>query len=97
MAKQQIVRSLAEKVEKLVAENDRLERSRVQLTEELVKARLDNRQLRERLDAAQKRVAMLELGEGLGGTKDSASRKRARAQVNRLMREIDKCLELMNN
>lgn len=98
MAKQQIVTSLSEKVARVIAENTRLEKQQAAMEADLVRLRSENRALREKLNAAEKQVALHTLGEGLaaGGTADSASRKRARAQVNRLMREIDRCIALMN-
>lgn len=97
MAKQQIVGALAEKVARLIAENERLERQQLSLEADVVKLRSENRTLREKLNATEKQVALHSLGEGLaGGATNSDSRKRARAQVNRLMREIDRCIALMN-
>ena len=97
MAKQQIVSALAEKISRLIAENERLERQQESLEADVAKFRGENRALREKLNATEKQVALQSLSEGLaGGAADSASRKRARAQVNRLMREIDRCIALMN-
>ena len=97
MAKQQIVSALAEKISRLIAENERLERQQESLEADVVKLRGENRALREKLSATEKQMAIQSLGEGLaGGTADSASRKRARTQVNRLMREIDRCIAMMN-
>ncbi|MBO7299884.1 MAG: hypothetical protein J6U53_00560 [Tidjanibacter sp.] len=97
MAKQQIVTSLSEKVSRVIAENSRLEQQQASLEEDLKRLRSENRSLREKLDAMERKVALQSLGEGFsGGANDSAARKRARAQVNRLMREIDRCIALMN-
>ena len=97
MAKQQIVTSLAERISRVIAENTRLEQQQSALEADNARLRSENRTLREKLDAMERRVALQSLGEGLaGGTADSAARKRARAQVNRLMREIDRCIALMN-
>jgi predicted nuclease with TOPRIM domain len=97
MAKQQIVNSLAEKVSRVIAENFRLEQQQASLEADLKRLRSENRTLREKLDAMERKVALQSLGEGLaGGAADDAARKRARAQVNRLMREIDRCIALMN-
>lgn len=97
MAKQQIVSALAEKVARVIEENSRLESRRAAAEADLARLRSENRSLREKLDAAERKVALLELGESLGsGAADGASRKRARAQINRLMREIDRCIALIN-
>lgn len=97
MAKQQIVNSLAEKVARVIDENTRLESQQQAAEAELARLRSENRSLREKLDAAERKVALQSLGEGLvGGAADDASRKRARAQINRLMREIDRCIALVS-
>lgn len=97
MAKQQIVSALAEKVARVIEENTRLERQHEAAEADLARLRSENRALREKLDVAERKVALQSLGEGLvGGAADDASRKRARAQINRLMREIDRCIALMN-
>ena len=97
MAKQQVVQSLAEKVARVIEENNRLEQQQAEMTANLQKLRVENRTLKEKLDEVQKKLSLLELGEGLASKDaDSASRKRARAQINRLMREIDRCIALMN-
>ena len=97
MAKQQIVGALAEKVARVIDENTRLERQCASAEADLARLRSENRTLCEKLDAAERKAALQSLGEGLGGgVSDEASRKRARAQINRLMREIDKCIALMN-
>lgn len=97
MAKQQVVKSLAEKIARVIEENNRLEQQQAEMSADLQKLRVENRALKERLDELQKRLSLQELGEGLASKDtDSASRKRARAQVNRLMREIDRCIALMN-
>lgn len=97
MAKQQIVDSLVEKVARVIAENERLERQQAALEADVAKLRSENRTLRQQLEVAQRQAALHALGEGLaGGVDDDAARKRARAQVNRLMREIDRCIALMN-
>ena len=90
MAKQQVVNSLIEKVGRVIEENTRLQASAAQAIGERDKLRSENRELKAR-------IKLLELGEGFtGGANTEESRKRARAQINRLMREIDGCIALMN-
>ena len=97
MAKQQVVNSLIEKVGRVMEENTRLQASAAQAIGERDKLRSENRELKARIDQLEGRVRLLELGEGFtGGANTKESRKRARAQINRLMREIDDCIALMN-
>ena len=97
MAKQKVVNSLIEKVERVMEENSRLQASATQAIGERDKLRGENRELKARIDKLEHRIKILELGEGLtNGSKTEESRKRARGQINRLMREIDNCIALMN-
>lgn len=96
MAKQQVVNSLAEKVGRVIEDNTRLRKECTNLVAERDKLRGENRQLREKINELQRKLSLHELGEGFGGTQDEAAKKRARAQINRLMREIDRCIALVN-
>lgn len=97
MAKQQVVNSLIEKVGRVIEENTRLQATAAKALGERDKLRNENKELKARIDQLEARLKLLELGEGLaGGVNTEESRKRARAQVNRLMREIDGCIALMN-
>lgn len=49
--------------------------------------------LKQTVAELERRIGVLELKEGLTGGTDS---KRAQARINRLMREIDRCIALMN-
>lgn len=52
-----------------------------------------NRTLQEQIRELDARLARVELSEGLCGR--SPDREKARARVNRLMREVDKCIALL--
>lgn len=96
MAKQQVVDSLAEKVGRVIEDNTRLRKECATLVGEKDKLKAENRQLREKIDTLQRKLSLLELGEGFGGTQDEEAKKRAKAQINRLMREIDRCIALVS-
>ena len=96
MAKQQVVNSLAEKVGRVIQDNTRLRKECADLVGERDKLRSDNRALQQQVGELQQRISLLELGEGFGGTQDEAAKKRAKAQINRLMREIDRCIALVS-
>jgi hypothetical protein len=65
-----------------------------QATRQHDKLRGENRSLKEELARAEKRIARLELQEGLSS--GEGDKKAARARVNRLIREVDKCIALLN-
>ena len=54
----------------------------------------ENRDMASRIAQMEKRIAVLELRESMTG--ESEDTKIARARVNRLMREVDKCIALLN-
>ena len=94
MAKEAVIDALADKGGRLIDENDRLVSANRELASRREKLMSENRELKETVVALEKRIGMLELGNGLSG--GGADRKRAIARINRLMREIDRCIALMN-
>lgn len=57
--------------------------------------RTANRQLEERIRGLDAELARMQLTEGLAG--EHRNREKARARVNRLMREVDKCIALLGS
>lgn len=94
MAKNAVIEALAEKVGRLIEENDRLVKENAMLSEKRGRLAAENRELKETIATLEKRIGVLELGNGLVGS--SVDRKRAQARINKLMREIDRCIALMN-
>ncbi len=93
MATREIVANIAAQVHRLMEQHTR----QVELCERL---KADNDVLRREKRALQEQVRELEaelsrrqLAEGLGG---GAGREQARMRVNRLMREVDRCIALLN-
>lgn len=64
-----------------------------ELTAERDALRVANRALEERTRELDGRLARMQLAEGLAG--GSREREQARARVNRLMREVDRCIALL--
>lgn len=94
MARQAVITSLGDKIDRLIAENERLKRECAAVSAERDLLRGENRDRKTAVAALENRVKLLELGEGLkAGTGDT---KQARARINHLMREIDRCIALMN-
>lgn len=94
MAKNAVIEALAEKVGRLIEENERLVKENAVLSEKRDRLTVENRELKEKIAGLEKRIGVLELGNGLIG--NSVDRKRAQARINQLMREIDRCIALMN-
>ena len=81
------------RMRRLISEHRRLSELCVDLTAERDRLKTDNRSLREQLHTTQGELSRMQLAEGLaGGSKD---RDKARARINRLMREVDKCIALL--
>ena len=95
MNKSSIVESIKKKVEKLINDNIRLSEKCAELTEVEVKLKESNRVLQEHITSLQKRIGVMELREGIASS--SEDKRLAKARVNRLMREIDRCIAMMNN
>ena len=93
MPEKAVIKSLSEKVGLLIEDNKRVREDRTKLAGANEKLREDNRGLKQQITELEKRVKVLELGEGLAGGGDT---KQAKARINRLMREIDRCIALMN-
>ena len=94
MSKTAVIDAIRTKIDRLVADNRRLRGDYAKVIEQRDKAKVDNRELTEQIARLEKRVKVLELRESMaGGSEDT---KAARARVNRLMREVDKCIALLN-
>ncbi len=94
MAQHPIVKRIEEKVTLLIVQNARLEGECSELKTQRDKLRNENRRLQEQIADLERRVALAELSGGMSG--DGKDVKRARQQINRLVREIDRCIALMN-
>ena len=93
MADNGVIISLEAKIKRLIKENERLVSENHNLVAQIESISSANRELRRNAAALQKRIGVLELERGLVGQGET---KRAQARINRLMREIDKCIALIN-
>ena len=93
-AKLSVIESINDKVGKLVVLNRHLGEQCDKLGRRNEKLALENAQQQTTIAELERRIAVLELGEGFSVGGDS--RKKAQARVNRLMREVDKCIALLN-
>ena len=94
MAGSEVILSVKEKIERLIADNQRLRRECDDALRRNGKLRADNRKLKLQAAEMEKRISLLELRAAITGSE--TDKKRAVARVNRLMREIDKCIALVN-
>jgi phage shock protein A len=97
MSKGAILEGIEKKVAQLIADNRRLRDERERLSASSDRLRDENRRLATKIAEMERRLAVVELREGFSGeTADSKGTKTARARVNRLVREVDRCIALLN-
>lgn len=80
-------------VRQLIEDHKRLRELCSELTSERDTLKAETRSLQERVRLLDAQLARTRLAEGFAG--DSSDRDKARARVNRLMREVDKCIALL--
>lgn len=93
MAQKETINKLAEQVRLLIEEHRRKSEQCDRLAAECQGLKEENRSLQERVKQLDSEVATLQLGEGLAGNNRNTAK--ARARVNRLMREVDNCIALV--
>jgi predicted nucleic acid-binding Zn-ribbon protein len=97
MSKKAVIDSIEKKVALLVGENRRLRDERAKISATAERLRGENRRLATKIAEMERRLAVMELREGFSGeTADSKGTKAARGRVNRLVREVDRCIALLN-
>lgn len=94
MAHEKLITGLREQTLRLMREHARLAAECRELTAERDALRIERRSLQQRLGRLDAELSRMRLSEGLGG--DGNDREAARARVNRLMREVDRCIALLS-
>ena len=89
MADKSVITNIEARVRQLIDDHKRLS----DLCAELTTLRSEKRTLEERVRELDAELARMQLTEGLAG--GGRNREKARARVNRLMREVDKCIALL--
>ena len=89
-----VMRSIDQKVERIVAHSREISAENLKLGQQNLKLKSDNEALKGKIAELERRVNVLELRDGLSG--GGSDTKRAQARVNRLMREVDQCIALLN-
>jgi len=94
MATREIIANLTAQVRRLMAEHAGQVELCGRLKADGDALRRENRALQERVRSLEEELSRVRLAQGLAGGGDD--RDRARARVNRLVREVDKCIALLN-
>lgn len=95
MAEKSVIANLGGRIRQLIDDHRRLSGLCTELTGERDALKAENRSLRERIRELDTELARMQLTDGLAG--GDRNREKARARVNRLMREVDKCIALLGS
>ena len=93
MAQKEAISRLAEQVKSLIEDHRRKSEQCDRLAAECRDLKEENRSLQERVKQLDAEVATLHLSQGLAG--DNRNKAKARARVNRLMREVERCIAIV--
>ena len=93
MAEKDIIKLLRGEVERLIADHERVSRQCRELTIERDKLLGQKHRLEERVREQETRIKSLELAEVMRGGDGNV--ERAKARVNSLLREVDRCIALI--
>ena len=95
MSQKDIVKRLHDQVERLIADHERIAKECRELVKQRDKLLGEKHRLEERLRDQDTRIKSLELVGVMRG--DDGNMERARARVNSLLREVDKCIAAIKN
>ena len=95
MSQKDIVKRLHDEVERLIADHERIAKECRELVKQRDKLLGEKHRLEERLRDQDTRIKSLELVGVMRG--DEGNVERARARVNSLLREVDKCIAAIKN
>ena len=95
MSQQDIIKRLHDQVERLIADHERIAKECRELVKQRDKLLGEKHRLEERLRDQDTRIKSLELVGVMRG--DDGNVERARARVNSLLREVDRCIAAIKN
>lgn len=93
MAEKSVITNIENRIRQLMDDHKRLSDQCAELTAQRDSLKAENRTLQERIRELDGELSRMQLTEGLAG--GSRNRDKARARVNRLMREVGKCIALL--
>lgn len=94
MAEKGVIMNISAQVDRLVERHSALTKACSVLTAERDSLRNENRTLKLQVKELQAQIAKLQLSDGLGAR--AADKEQARARINRLLREVDRCIALLD-
>lgn len=94
MADKNVITELGNRIRQLIDDHKRLSELCAELTAENGTLKAENRTLLEHRKELETELSRMQLTAGLAG--DERDRDKARARVNQLMREVDKCIALLS-
>ncbi|MDR2885180.1 MAG: hypothetical protein LBU95_00150 [Rikenellaceae bacterium] len=94
MSQAGLIESLQSKVTQVIEDNRRLKEHNARLNRSREKLKEEKAEAQQRIAELERRVSVLEISASMGGT--ARQKQLAKARVNRLMREVDKCIALIN-
>lgn len=95
MSQKEIVKRLHDEVDRLIADHERIAKECRELVKQRDKLLGEKHRLEERLREQDTRIKSLELVGVMRG--DDGNVERARARVNSLLREVDRCIAAIKN
>ncbi len=94
MADKSVITNLGVRIRQLIGDHRRLTGNCGEMPAECRRQKTENRALQERIRELESELARMQLAAGLAG--DKQNKEKARTRVNRLMREVDKCIALLD-
>ncbi len=89
-----VLNSIKEKVHLLMSNNSSLKEQKIQLETKVSELKNTLEQQKAEIENFNEKVKMLKMAKSLGG--DSEKNTEMKLKINELVREIDKCISLLN-
>lgn len=90
-----IIRKLKSHIEQIISKYELALSENVSLKEELEKCRTDLEQKGNRIKELEKKVELMQLGEAFRASSEDV--KEAKKKIGKIVREIDKCISMLND
>ncbi len=91
-----IIETLNAKIDKVIGIADQLKASNATLEQEKAQLQATIEQQHHQIEALNEKNKVLKLAKSLTGTNESSDSSEVKLKINELVREIDKCIGLLN-